>query len=469
MTGDPIKSARNIIDQFQQERRSKKQDQNGRHIIAQEDVASICAQLHELFPNGAKIPNDLIWKFDGCYFPELFTLLSGRYSAVRFTHCKFEKGIALVDVSFVGAFEFSDCDLSKVTNEANVLNLERVTVAGDTTFDSSRIYTIKCVDTVFDGKVSIQKTEIEILKGATFKKGVELSDNSRIQEVSDAKFHDSARFLYSGVHPFVISKCHFHGRTTIGHKNTEQPVHGLMLQDCRFYDHALFTQLTLHKEATVQRVKFEKRCEFRACQFKDRTNFVDVIFQVPPFFTAGYSLSSDTHFLRCGFKSTKTTYDLTAYRELRRIARETIRSAVDEGRFFALEQRTLAWLEWKDWARWGHATISTFYRLGSNYGQSIMRPLFGLGMVTVGAWFALCLYSTEPIVSEHGEFLASRPILGLILQNIFSPFTFFSRAAAFTPADVSGAAISIAQSALSLLFFALFVLSVRRRLKKESE
>lgn len=472
MTDNPIKTAHAIIDQFQRESRNKRQDQNGRYIIRQEDIASVCAQLQGLFPNGAEHPNDLIWKFEGYYFPEPFMLPPGHYSTVTFANCKFETGVRFADVTFAGALAFSHCDLSKREDEdmANVATLERVTVTGATVLDGSRFNIIACTNTEFNGNIDISGTEINALNGGVFKKPVKLSDNSRIQKISGAKFYDKVRFLFGNLsRPIAISKCHFGGPVAFGKEGTGQSIHGLALQVCEFDDDVVFVGLSHHKEMTIEHVKFSKQCEFRACKFTTRSNFFNVTFEAPPFFTGEYSLSPDTHFQRCRFRSTKTQYDLTAYRELRHIAHETIRSAVDEGRFFALEQRTLARLEWQDPSRWGHATISTLYWLGSNYGESIMRPLLGFGIVTVGAWLALCFYSEVPHVGEYGVFLADKPVLGLTLQNIFSPFTFFSRAAAFAPTDVTGLAASVAQSVLSLLLFALFALSVRRRLRKGSE
>lgn len=469
MADDPISLARTVLKEFKREAHNKKQDQNGRYILQQKDVESVSTRLRQIFSDGTDIPRDLGLNFDGCCFPETIKFSSWHYPEIRFNHCKFEKGITLTDVSVVHSLAFSSCDLNQEGNEDNVLTLERVRVAGSVDFDSSKIRQIKCIDTEFSGKISIQKSVIETLVGGVFKEETDVTEKSRIHNVDSVSFKGSVKFLLDGAHSCAISKCKFGGRTIFGHQSQAQNVHGLMLQDCMFHENVFFMQLNLLKETTIQRTSFSKRCEFRGCHFKEQANFVDVIFHVPPFFTAGYSLSSDTHFLRCTFKSTKTTYDLTAYRELRRIAREVVRSSVDEGKFFALEQRTLTSIEWKEPPRRWHATISTLYWLGSNYGQSVVRPILGFGLVTGAAWLVFCSFAATPDVGEHVKFLRDKPVLGLILQNIFAPFTYFGKAAAFTPIDIVGVATSAVQSLLSLLLLALFALSVRRRLRKESE
>ena len=127
--------------------------------------------------------------------------------------------------------------------------------------------------------------------------------------------------------------------------------------------------------ASFSGTRFGGSANFSNREFLSRTDFTGAIFEFAPNFH-GSTLHQDTAFgdIDC-FRDVTSDRAADAYRTLR-LAMEEHRARLQEGMFFALEQKARR----RKMKRFNPAHWLSFgYELGSNYGLSILRPLL---------WFA---------------------------------------------------------------------------------
>ena len=138
------------------------------------------------------------------------------------------------------------------------------------------------------------------------------------------------------------------------------------------------------------------------------------------------------------------------------------------------EKRTYANLELKKKPFSLEGRISRIYDRISNYGQNIAMPF--LMLLVLNLWVGLIFqnyFSNEiiwnPKTSPIGWTHSFPPWAGLVLQNIFHPFSQFKINMPYLSRSVWVFLISILQTLGSALFLTLGFLAIRRKFKKESE
>lgn len=251
-----------------------------------------------------------------------------------------------------------------------------------------------------------------------------------------------------------------------------QEIQSLAIQDTDFHKGIRF-ESPVSEEAVFRRVKFFFRANFQKAEFRGKTSFDESDFDCAPEFF-GATLFPDTTFQKAKFLAFDGESEYAAYRELRHLSHNMLKSAQDESRFFAYEQRALANVQVKTKGKRLEGYLSKLYGLASDYGQSIMRPFSGL--IGMNALFAVS-YAFIPnaiAVSDEatkaGAWHTKTPeSIGLMLQNLFQPFAIFGKAATYIPNYWQVTLLSGLQTVLSLALFALFFLAIRRRFRKGSE
>ena len=219
--------------------------------------------------------------------------------------------------------------------------------------------------------------------------------------------------------------------------------------------------------------KFSGEIRFQNREFLDATNFHGAYFERAPKFH-GCTLHQDTFFPRqTNFQDRSGAEAALAYRTLKH-AMASVHARGEEAKFYALEQKSL--LHDED-TPLSAKSFSVLYWLAADYGQSVLRPLFGI-LITSASFFAIymtflwfCLDPTSSFVYPAIEF---GDVLRFSLRQVFRPFEVLSLRGA-VPAEAVHEALlrpplplallAALHSVLTLSFLALFLLALRRRFK----
>ena len=207
-------------------------------------------------------------------------------------------------------------------------------------------------------------------------------------------------------------------------------------------------------------------------QFQSTTKFNGCTFAKAPEFH-GCTLHQDTQFPGPdSFKDTASEDAAQAYRTLK-LAMEAVRSRDEEGMFYALEQKSKRRTGQMDKAA---SVPSWLYEQTADYGQSFLRPLVFLFLMTI-AFFLFYSYLATPTINfslpiDGPQLIAN---LAFTLEQLVSPFriwqakeaTALSTAIPWTTAwPVAVKLLTLVQSIISAVCIALFLLAVRWRFRR---
>lgn len=387
-----------------------------------------------------------------------FALPKGGWPAVDFSQTDFRGNATFNEIVFVGDSNFSGCtnaDEKRIVFTASVFS-------GTANFTSVKSGSF-CFEgnTVFHGDADFSKGGVITFEDVVFK-GKYRCESAKLKRVAGVEFESNAHFHLEVKPSPEFRDVIFRGETDFaGH------LAGAKFESTRFEKDTSFQGVIFSGDTRFKLARFHGKSDFRACRILDSFHFEGVTFAAPPAFFIEGDLPADANMVDCSCGRFETVGDANAYRELRK------RFPAESSLFFAYEQRVLSKLSFRNR---GYLSlpgwISRLYDWFSMYGYSVSRPLIWLVAVN---YFALLIYGTSFENEIRAQDISGawstgiyRP-LGLLLQNIFSPFTMFAKQGAFQIADSVLALVSLAQSILSLLFGTLLFLAIRRRFRKDNE
>jgi len=230
--------------------------------------------------------------------------------------------------------------------------------------------------------------------------------------------------------------------------------------------------------------KIRSRAELISCQIEVDANFQNLTFDGPTSFNYstfkcapeffGTKLFADTSFQNTTFQAFDGEREYASYRWLRHLAHDSLKSPVDEGKFFACEQRSLANASLSQNYFDSSAWISKLYDWISEYGQSTTRPVFWFfgTWVFFCHWFWRADHYLNAISSASGASMWATntwPWFGFSLQYLLNPLGIFSKTAQFDSQYPWLIALGTVESLLTTVFAALWLLAIRRRFRKGTE
>jgi hypothetical protein len=462
MTDDPQRKARLLTEAFIDSVKRNYKDgpgTSGRKVVPIDILLGYLESYFKIIPQEHINAESQPIHISNIYLHEHFTIPPGIYPELILSGSEFSKGLCLDGIIFKGRLHISNIPSPKVT-------MKKAICEGNVDFKHSRIDgTVELSSTTIkeiykgrfqcDSPISISRTTIEKLEGTTFQ--------------SDVHIHTNL-----GCNTLNFVDCKFLSKLSIDGGGSGSSPSRLIFDICVHTGDVSFSRVYLSEGLHISNSTIEKVFSLRSCVIEDSLIIENSIFTTPPqfIFEKDENLTVNTHFKNNTFTDYSTRDALTWYRVLRRLAKERLRSASDEALFFACEQRTQAnlWMNQK-----GHkfaAILSKAYDLISAYGQSTFRPIGWFFFIFSASWaiFAVACYMGNMIGrGDNVLILADYPSLGLAIQNVVAPFTFFSRQAAFVPTSIFTVVVSIIQTLLSIVTITLFILAVRRRLRKEDD
>lgn len=225
-----------------------------------------------------------------------------------------------------------------------------------------------------------------------------------------------------------------------------------------FEKDALFRAARFDSLATFRRATFGGRARFSDLRFVDTTDFSDAIFNVAPEFH-GCELHQDTSFAHAEFRDHRGrphTDAARAYRTLK-LAMEQVRATREQALFFRHEQRSLRLRS--DTPR-SIKMISWLYEVTSDYGESPIRPLIGLGATFIV--FFLFYFAIQTSGKPVLTWADSGDSLFFTAQQVFVPFRVFLS----NPREPLGLILLTAlHSILNVGFITLFIIALRRKFR----
>ena len=206
------------------------------------------------------------------------------------------------------------------------------------------------------------------------------------------------------------------------------------------------------------RTVFRGRADFSNRDFVGKTDFRDAVFNIAPEFY-GSELHQDTDFAGTVFRDHKGNDHVDAARAYRtlKLAMEQARATREQAKFFRHEQRSLRLRS--DTPR-SLKVISWLYEFTSDYGESPIRPLVGVGMAFI--FFLLVYFAIQT---------SGKPIIGwaeveatllFTARQVFMPFRIFI---SIPPPSLGLALLAAFHSLLNISFIALFIIALRRKFR----
>ena len=268
----------------------------------------------------------------------------------------------------------------------------------------------------------------------------------------ETRFHGDARFdMAQFSRDARFDKAQFHRRASFGkvrfHEHAwfdeTQFLDGVEFAGSLFQKNAVFggsadaaqSDARQFNEFRFDNAYFSGAADFSNREFRDTTDFSNCVFMQAPSFH-GSTLHQDTAFggIEC-FPDVSSDGAERAYRSLRQ-AMEELRARLEEGMFYALEQKSRR-RRLKNYDP--VFLISLGYELGSNYGLSVVRPLLWL----VGGVFASAI-----MLLFVGVFGGAGGA-GTALNNMWNDALLFSIRQTFLPFDALRSPNEILETAYS--------------------
>ena len=210
--------------------------------------------------------------------------------------------------------------------------------------------------------------------------------------------------------------------------------------------------------ASFRRAAFSGRADFSNRDFIGKTDFRDAVFNVAPEFY-GSELHQDTDFAGAEFRDHKGNNQVDAPRAYRtlKLAMEQARATREQAKFFRHEQRSLRLRS--DTPR-SLKAISWLYELTSDYGESPIRPLVGVGLAFVAFFIVyLAIQTCGKAIIGWAEIEAT---LLFTARQVFMPFRIFI---SDPPPSLGLALLAAVHSLLNISFIALFIIALRRKFR----
>lgn len=209
---------------------------------------------------------------------------------------------------------------------------------------------------------------------------------------------------------------------------------------------------------------FNKHATFANRKFLHRTDFRETTFEIAPQFQ-NCVFHQDTTFSDADFRDRQGADYVdaaSAYRTLK-LAMEKVRARDDEALFYAYEQQSLRLK--KDTA-FSVKLISWLYEKTADYGQNFVRPLVWM----LGTFLVFFLLYLAALTDALITLTDIEEVLGFALQQVFHPFGVLRQWPVISGTAVKAVPLWLAfaaavHSVLTLAFFALFLLAIRRRFR----
>ncbi len=386
------------------------------------------------------------------------------------------------------------------------VNLDGVVVPGDIRFDGE-FGEVSFISAQFSGDVIFHHAQFSrdanfndaqfsgnvFFPDAQFSRGADFSDAqfSRGANFADAQFSDFAVFdkarfrkhaFFSGVK--FSGSAHFRNAqfSDIAYFRNAQFSRSAGFEDAQFSGATDFsTTANGDRNRTVQQIDF-RRCHFHGNanfanrEFQSSTDFSDTTFEGLATFH-GCHLHQDTNFDGTVFKDTSSPGAARAYRTLR-LTMEQHRARLEEGRFYALEQKALR--HKSDIPR-TYKLFSRLYEITSDYGRSALRPLACLATTTAAAAL-IYMHVLIPFLTVNDGGIPPGDVLVATLgkcvdfstTQVVRPFSAWSRFGMDGLASLTThhaplvivRVLALIQSLVSAALIGLFVLAVRWRFRR---
>lgn len=291
----------------------------------------------------------------------------------------------------------------------------------------------------------------------------------------EAKFLDECVFrgIFKGLVTF--DKTHF----TYVARFTQSTFEGrTSFQKCKFLEGANFDKVSSSSLFTFEGAVFDGdflfsedneskfRADFDNAEFRSLTNF------------AGSSLHPDSSFSNCVFAEPKRENAVESEKAYRSLYREFEQindrsSALDVGRLILIAK--LRQFPSKD-VSFGTYTILTLYKLFSNFGQSLLRPIAGIAIISL-LWSMIYNYILVPKsdicwawekgcnLATEGNLLSASLSVPPFSQLVATYISRINQVTDWIPANVelTLGLFAVSQLSLCALLIFLFGLAVRRR------
>lgn len=450
-----VANARKITKDFRRE------VQNQRKVEGLYSVAPdrICRYVTEVLAALDDHPRSTVEPLDlsSLYVDGALSLPAGVYPPVDMSNSIFGGTIAR-NVVFSGLLKL---DGSRVIDHLQEgLVFEEVDFQGEVKASNANFGLGGFRTATFQRTARIENALIDNFSNCIFRMNVSLTSSRRLGCLSNCVFHDTVNL--EQVQAGRFHRCEFRGAVTF-HSGRFNDLH---IAASRFYASASFNGAHFHGTTWFEAVVFDNTAYFNKGEFFGPAYFNRVTFRKPPEFYEA-KLYPDTSFYTSAFFGFSSEAEWAAYRQLRHHAIEQMKSPAEEGRFFMYEQRTRANLDLKQRGNRFAGAISKMYDLTNNYGQNVFRPFLLLIATNVVFAVVYLFFCTDIASGPPAPQIVGA--IGLSLQNVFAPFLFFGRQAQFVPTAGLTIALSIAQSIVTLTLITLWLLAIRRRLRKGSE
>jgi hypothetical protein len=425
--------------------------ENNRYKVKAKTVVAYVKNYLDFFNGQEELRKAPPLKLGRLFLTDRLELPSADYPSIEVQNCLCHEGMHLSNATVHGAMKFDN--LSNAAHKDFSLTFTNVT------FESQLQLTNYIADKVSIHNCTMQDVHIEThlqklrIDGKSLIRGECKISRCPDLSVSVVEFGGPFTFTPSAAGDTLkIEKCTYSDQASFAHG---QPIKSIAIDDTVFHKGLLFSS-PVSKDALFTRVQFYTKADFQNTAFSGKTSFDESEFHCAPEFF-GAKLFPDTNFLRAVFLAFSGESEYAAYRELRHLSHDDLKSDLDESRFFAYEQRALANVQVKTRNKFIEALLSKSYGLASDYGQSIVRPLLALFMINVIITIIYAVIPSAIVVAEeftlHGTWQTRIPeSVGLMMQNLFQPFTVFGKAATFIPNCGLVLALSVLQTLLSLIF-----------------
>ncbi len=365
-------------------------------------------------------PNETV-DLSASYFPEDAKLVCFGYlmpAAVQFQFASFGGYVDFANSTFCGKTSFSSTVFHGVagfgsTKFEAIANYDSATFLMEADFGDAR----------FGKRANFQSVVFEQLDGASAEfRGPADFRNARFGKTvdfTDAKFLDVSNGK-RGKYNFNIETgdASFEGAVFFGKT---------IFHQARFAGSANFGHVAFHDEVYFRPSKFEGPANFRSCKFGGVSDFREVEFSAwaPSFHASTFyqdmRFSTDMRDELLWPTPTPNTAedDRSAYARLRQFMNEA-HNPDNEHFFLRREMQCKALLE----PFWEQVWIA-LYRRAANYGHSIWRPFFALGVLVTAGWLVLNAYFAWRNII-WGDDKTGWEALGLSFSNTFG-FLGFNR------------------------------------------
>lgn len=437
------------------------QIRDGRHVVPRSLVLDYITELLEAIgPDvGEDIPGITL---DSIWIEEPVTFPVGNYPRITLNNSVLNEAV-FENITFTGIANFFGMG---VADNGKSVTFKNVRFLDTAFFESSKLGRGSLTDATFDKDAVFKGARLSAFVSCLFRGhasfegiAIETLDNCTFEsELSMRKFQSSV---------FSILKSKFFGLTAFDH--------GKVIGESVFYLSSFFKEAGFNNTSFIgptvfDNVVFRSQCHFNSAEFLNSTHFRFCTFNKAPEFY-NVELYPNTSLYTSKFSAFHTEADWSAYRQLRHLAIDKMKSPAEEGRFFQYEQRTRANLDLKQSGNRFAGAVSKAYDWASEYSQNIVRPLVLIFVVNIAitlAYFGLSGHIVR-VEGEAGLAFAANPEIGFMLQNVFAPFSFLSKQTVYSATCWTTVALGIGQSLLTLALFALWLLALRRRFRKGSE